>query len=205
MATLFISDLHLNPEQPDTIRLFLDFLKHQASQAETVYILGDLFEAWLGDDLVLPEYTPIIEALHALTHNGVPVKVMHGNRDFMMGHEFERMTGCELLQEPTLIELDGQRVLLLHGDTLCIDDVPYQQLREQLRSPHWISEFLAKSVEERIAFAKHLRDKSKEATSEKQADIMDVNAQAVEQVMNEHHVQLYADEPMIPFQNQVEA
>lgn len=190
MTTLFISDLHLNPEQPDTIRLFLEFLDHQASQAETLYILGDLFEAWLGDDLILPEYIPVIEALRELTSKGIPVKVMHGNRDFMMGMEFERITGCELLNEPSVIELNDQRVLLLHGDTLCIDDVPYQQLRKQLRNPAWISEFLAKSAEERTAIARNLREKSKEATSEKEADIMDVNAQAVEQSMQEHQVDL---------------
>ncbi len=190
MTTLFISDLHLTQEQPETIRLFLEFLNNQANQAETLYILGDLFEAWLGDDIILPEYTPVIEALRKLSNKGIAVKIMHGNRDFLMGNSFEEITGAELIPDPTVIELDGQQILLLHGDTLCIDDTPYQQLREQLRHPTWISEFLGKSAEERISFAKHLREKSKEATSKKEAYIMDVNAQAVEQVMKEHQVQL---------------
>ena len=128
MHTLFISDLHLSAERPAIGALFLDFLRTRAPRAEALYILGDLFEYWIGDDAaVLPEYQTLIAGLRALTQGGVPVYVMHGNRDFLLGSGFEQQTGCRLLPDPSVISLYGENTLLMHGDTLCTDDVAYQK------------------------------------------------------------------------------
>ncbi len=188
MATLFIADLHLSAERPETIRLFLDFLENEARGAEALYILGDLFEAWLGDDLIPPEYTPVLNTLRALNEGGTAVFVMHGNRDFLLGKEFERITGCRLIDDPLLIDLHGTPTLLMHGDLLCTDDLPYQTMRQQLRNPAWIETFLAKPAEERIAFARGLRERSRQETGEKTEIIMDVNPQAVADILEEHQV-----------------
>ena len=129
MSTLFISDLHLSPERPAMTQLFVRFLEQQARQARALYILGDLFEVWLGDDLVLPEYEQPLAALRQLTARGTPVYIMYGNRDFLMRDAFEEMTGASLLADESIIDLYGVPTLLLHGDTLCTDDIKYQQFR----------------------------------------------------------------------------
>ncbi|MCW9088999.1 MAG: UDP-2,3-diacylglucosamine diphosphatase [Gammaproteobacteria bacterium] len=188
MSTLFISDLHLSAERSQTIRLFLDFLAEEAQQAEALYILGDLFEAWLGDDLVLPEYLPVIAALKALNDSGVPVYVMHGNRDFLLGGEFERMSGCHLIDDPQVIDLYGIPTLLMHGDLLCTDDHAYQEMRRQLRDPHWIAQFLTMTPEQRVAFARELRERSRRETGEKSETIMDVNNDTVTVYLKEYRV-----------------
>lgn len=188
MATLFIADLHLSAERPETLRLFLDFLAGEARQAEALYILGDLFEAWLGDDLVLPEYAPVLDALRTLSESGVDIYVMHGNRDFLLGKAFEQMSGCQLIDDPLCIDLYGTPTLLMHGDLLCSDDLPYQAMRQQLRDPAWIDAFLAKPVEERIAFARELRERSRRETGEKRESIMDVNPQTVVDTLQKHRV-----------------
>jgi UDP-2,3-diacylglucosamine hydrolase len=175
MATLFVSDLHLQGEQTPADGLFRRFLTEQAISAEALYILGDLFEAWLGDDLVLPEYQGILDALQVLTASGVPVFVMHGNRDFLLGADFAQRTGCTLLPDPTVIDLYGRPTLLMHGDLLCSDDLPYQQMRRQIRDPQWINGFLTKTPAERIAFARQLRNTSKEEVGRKSDYLMDVN------------------------------
>jgi UDP-2,3-diacylglucosamine hydrolase len=179
MSTLFISDLHLSAERPAIGGLFLQFLAEQAPRAEALYILGDLFEAWLGDDLIPPEVEPILDALRKVSENGIPLYVMHGNRDFLLGKRFAELSGATLLDDPTLIDLYGTPTLLLHGDLLCTDDLPYHEMRRMLRSPEWIREFLAKSAEERIAFARSLRERSKKETGEKSEAIMDVNNDTV--------------------------
>lgn len=188
MSSLFISDLHLSGERPETIRLFLDFLAGEAHQAERLYILGDLFEAWLGDDLILPEYQPVLEALKALSDSSVEVLVMHGNRDFLLGERFESLTGCRLIDDPLVIELNGTPTLLMHGDLLCTDDHPYQALRRQLRDPSWIADFLAKTPDERLAFARELRERSQKETGEKDEMIMDVNLDTVNRYLKEYRV-----------------
>ncbi len=179
MSTLFISDLHLSAERPAIGGLFLKFLAEQAPQAEALYILGDLFEAWLGDDLIPPAVEPILDALRTLSENGIPVYVMHGNRDFLLGTRFAELSGATLLDDPSLVDLYGTPTLLLHGDLLCTDDLPYHEMRKMLRNPEWIREFLSKGAEERIAFAKSLRERSKKETGEKDEAIMDVNANTV--------------------------
>lgn len=188
MTTLFIADLHLSKEQPETLRLFLSFLQGPAARADALYILGDLFEAWLGDDLVLPEYQSTVDALRQLTASGVTVYVMHGNRDFLLGEKFAATTGCTLLNDPTVIDLYGTPTLLMHGDLLCSDDLAYQQLRTQLRDEKWIAQFLTRTPQERIAIAQKLREQSKAETSYKAEAIMDVNAITVSDYMQQYGV-----------------
>ncbi len=188
MTTLFIADLHLSGERPNIIRLFQTFLKEEASQAEALYILGDLFEAWLGDDAVQPDMLDVLADIKHLTENGVPVYVMVGNRDFLLGTVFEKMTGCTLLPDPSIINLYGTDTLLMHGDTLCTDDVDYQAFRKQVRNPQWQKAVLAKPIEERIKIAREARAESRARTAEKSEEIMDVNAQAVAGAFREQGV-----------------
>ena len=188
MRTLFIADLHLSGERPHIIHLFRDFLKKEARQADALYILGDLFEAWLGDDAVPPGMVDVLHDIDALTKTGVPVYVIVGNRDFLLGTEFENMTGCTLLPDPSIINLYGTDTLLMHGDTLCTDDVDYQAIRKQIRNPQWRQMILAKSIEERMQIAREARTESRARTREKSDDIMDVNTQAVENAFRTHGV-----------------
>lgn len=189
MATLFISDLHLCAQRPAVILLFLDFLRKRAARAEALYILGDLFEYWIGDDALHDaEFTAIVAALHTLTQGGTPAYILHGNRDFLIGRDFEKASGCRLLPDPTLIDLYGERVLLMHGDTLCTDDVAYLNFRHMVRDPQWIAGFLGKSVDERNAVVRNLRETSKAAMAEKKPEIMDVNADTVVSVMRQQGV-----------------
>ncbi|HKR34936.1 MAG TPA: UDP-2,3-diacylglucosamine diphosphatase, partial [Steroidobacteraceae bacterium] len=135
MTTLFISDLHLDGTRPDISAQFLDFLEREARGAEALYILGDLFEAWIGDDDPDPDKRRVIAGLRAVTSAGVPSFLIHGNRDFLIGRRFCRETGIELLTDGTVIDLYGRRVLLMHGDLLCTDDHAYQRLRRIVRNP----------------------------------------------------------------------
>lgn len=188
-CTLFISDLHLSADQPQITKLFLSFLQHEAPHCESLYILGDLFEYWLGDDAVAPEHQTVLTALHQLTEQGTPTYIMHGNRDFLMGHHFEAKTGCQLINDPTVIDLYGTATLLMHGDTLCSDDKEYQQFRSVVRNRQWQLDFLGKSTRERISIANHYRNESRAQSSKKSEQIMDVNGGTVEKIMNQHNVQ----------------
>jgi len=189
LTTLFISDLHLSGERPAIIRLFLEFLRAEATSAAALYILGDLFEYWLGDEAVEePAVRPLIEGLTALTASGVPVHVMHGNRDFLLGERFAYTTGCQLLAEPAVIDLGGEPTLLLHGDTLCTDDTDYQKFRALVREPGWVRQFLSKTVPERLKVVQELRALSQHAMSAKSMEIMDVNQRAVEEAMRRANV-----------------
>lgn len=188
MPIHFISDLHLSAEKPALTKLFTRYLNKQATGADALFILGDLFEVWLGDDMVLPEYQEAINAIRELTGKGIPVYVMYGNRDFLMREQFEEMTGAQLINDPTVIALYDTPTLLMHGDTLCTDDVEYQDFRNMVRDPQWQNDFLAKTTDERQAIAREFREKSKSATSSKNYDIMDVNQHAVETVMHQYQV-----------------
>ncbi len=188
MTTLFISDLHLDADRPAAITQFLNFMEREASQATALYILGDLFEVWIGDDDTNPGYAPIISALAKLKLQGIPCFFMHGNRDFLVGRRFATATGCVLLPEHEVLAIEGERVLLTHGDLLCTDDKPYMTLRAELRSPRWQREFLAKSTTERRTIADDLRAESQAATATKSEEIMDVNQSAVEAAMRQHDV-----------------
>jgi len=185
MATLFISDLHLSGQRPDITQLFIHFLKTTARKAEALYILGDLFEVWLGDDMILPDYHDAITEMKSLTDSGVPVYVMHGNRDFLMGEQFTQLTGATLLQDPACIDIYGTPTVLLHGDTLCTDDVDYQKFRTMVRDPQWQAVILSKTPEERLALAKEYREISQVETGHKAESIMDVNQNAVESLVEQ--------------------
>lgn len=189
-ATLFISDIHLAPARPAIAALFLDFLKQQAIEADALYILGDLFEAWIGDDNASGFNQSIIDGLIQLVHAGTPVYVIHGNRDFLMGKQFATTSGCKLLPDPTTIDLYGQPVLLMHGDTLCTDDTAYITFRNQVRDPDWQQSFLDKSLTERQTIADSFRKISQAETSGKPANIMDVNTDEVVRVLEASNASL---------------
>jgi UDP-2,3-diacylglucosamine hydrolase len=165
------------------VALFLAFLNGRARGADTLYVLGDLFDAWIGDDDDTPPYPRIRTALRELTASGTRCMIMHGNRDFLIGRTFARDTGCTLLKDPTLVELSGTRSLLMHGDLLCTDDLPYQQFRRRIRNPVVTRLALWKSLEKRRAMAADYRRKSGAAMAEKAGDIMDVNQGTVEDYM----------------------
>jgi len=187
MKILFISDLHLSQDRPGINTLFLRFLHEIAPQADALYILGDLFEVWLGDDLVPAEYAKAIAGLKSLTSK-CPVYVMYGNRDFLMREEFEKMSGATILHEPQLIMLGQQATLLLHGDTLCTDDVAYQDFRRMVRDRKWQDAMLAKPAQERLALAREYRAMSQAEMAKKEQAIMDVNQLTVLGIMREHQV-----------------
>jgi UDP-2,3-diacylglucosamine hydrolase len=186
MATLFISDLHLEAARPEIGEQFLAFLAGAARDAEALYILGDLFEAWIGDDDPSEYYASMKRAIRELADSGVPVSFMHGNRDFMIGPRFAEEAGVTLLEDPHAVELYGDKVLLSHGDFLCTDDVEYQQVRAMTRNPEWQAMMMAKSVAERIAFAQQAREKSAARHESMQEEIADVNQDAVEATIREH-------------------
>jgi UDP-2,3-diacylglucosamine hydrolase len=190
MTTLFISDLHLDVDRPASIARFLEFMQREARHSSALYILGDLFEAWIGDDDTNPGYAPIIAVLADLKLSGVPCFFMHGNRDFLIGKRFATATGCTLLAENEVVEIEGDRVLLTHGDLLCTDDKPYMALRAVVRDPAWQREFLAKPPAERRRIADDLRSKSQTAIAAKSEEIMDVNQSAVEAAMRRHDVSI---------------
>lgn len=188
MATLFVSDLHLDPARPATTALFLDFLARQARQTEACYILGDLFEAWIGDDDDTELGRVVVNALRSLADSGVPVYFLHGNRDFLIGPRFASESGIQLLPETEVIDLYGEPVLLLHGDTLCTDDVDYQAFRAQVRNPVWQARLLEQPLAQRRALAGQLRETSRQALQQKATDITDVNPAAVNQALRAHGV-----------------
>jgi len=188
MTTLFISDLHLEANRPEMGDQFQDFLARDARDAEALYILGDLFEAWLGDDDPNPYYAGIKQSIVAFTRTGIPSYFMHGNRDFMIGSDFAAETGLQLLADPVVVDLYGQPVLLSHGDALCTDDEQYQHVRAMTRNPDWQAMMRAKSIEERIAFAVQARKDSMARGESLTDEIMDVNQGAVEAALREHGV-----------------
>lgn len=188
-TTLFISDLHLCGARPAITELFLDFLRRQARSADSLYILGDLFEYWIGDEAIEhEEFRLIVRGLRELSDTGTPVFVMHGNRDFLIGKGFETATGARLLPDPLRIDLHGTPTLLMHGDTLCIDDIEYMKFRSQVRSQSWQREFLGKPVKERNLLVHNYREISKNSTATKKPEIMDVNQGAVDSIMREKRV-----------------
>jgi UDP-2,3-diacylglucosamine hydrolase len=189
MTTLFISDLHLSAERPDITQVFHSLLQTIAPESEALYILGDLFEVWLGDDLIPPEYSESISELKKLADKGIPIYIMRGNRDFLFGPRFAELSGATLIEDPIIINLYGTDTLLMHGDTLCTDDIKYQEFRTMVRNPAFQQDFLSKTAAERIAIAKQLRDTSKSETNSKSEEIMDVNVAAVIDAFTQHNVQ----------------
>lgn len=188
MPLLFISDLHLEAERPEIGGQFKRFLESEGRSADALYILGDLFESWVGDDDPDPHYAQMKEAIRSLVDGNVPVFFMHGNRDFMIGERFADETGVTLLDDPTTIELTGERVLLSHGDALCTDDTEYQKARIMTRDRAWQAAMLARPLDERLAFAARAREASRIHGASVSDDIMDVNAGAVEDAFRDSTV-----------------
>jgi len=186
---LLISDLHLEAERQDITRGFLGFLEQQAQNAQALYILGDFFEYWLGDDAMSPFAKQIATALRRLNQSGTRIFIMHGNRDFLIGERFCREAGCTLLPDPSLVYLNGEPVLLMHGDSLCSKDISYQRLRFWLRNPIslWLLKHLPLAL--RQALARKLRKTSQKQTRQKQREITDVTADEVLRVMQKNGVQ----------------
>ncbi|MBT3047784.1 MAG: UDP-2,3-diacylglucosamine diphosphatase [Candidatus Thiodiazotropha sp.] len=184
--SLFISDLHLSVDETDRVRLFLRFLTDRAPQADHLYILGDLFDAWVGDDHLQPPIPEIKLAMQQLSNSGTRLWLMHGNRDFLIGDDFCRETGAALLQDPTLVDLYDTPTLLMHGDLLCSDDEPYQRFRREIREPENVKAFLSHSLAQRLALAQRYREMSGEAKSLKSESIMDVNQETVKAYLTEY-------------------
>ena len=179
MATLFASDLHLDSETPWAIDAFLSFLEGPARRADALYLLGDIFEVWVGDDDDNPDNARACAGLKVLAGNGIPIYAIHGNRDFLLGEEFSRRTGVKLLPDPVLVELYGVATLLSHGDVFCTEDPAYQQLRSIVRRPDWQRKFLALPLAARRSLASAARAGSKAHTQRTIPTIMDVNPDAV--------------------------
>lgn len=188
MRYLFISDLHLEAQRPDITRAFLHCLDTRARNADALYILGDFFEVWLGDDNPDPLADQVSAALLALSRQGTAIYLMHGNRDFLIGKSFCRRSGCTLLKDPTLIEVNDERVLLMHGDSLCIDDLGYMRMRRWLRNPLSLFILHHLPLKTRHRIGRKLRNESRERTRYKAADITDVNEGEVLRVMHSQRV-----------------
>ena len=184
---LFISDLHISLEKPEITRRFLAFLKNRASKAEAVYILGDLFDAWIGDDDPTPPNRQIRKQFKQLTDSGVQVYFQQGNRDFLLGKKFCEETGVKLLEDTVVIDLYGTPTLLTHGDLLCTDDLPYQAFRVKAHTPEWQQNVLSKPLLLRLIAARWYRLRSYIHKRKKSQEIMDVNQQTVIDIMREHN------------------
>lgn len=183
--TLFISDLHLDAARPAVVEALGDFLRAHR-RCDSLYVLGDIFEAWLGDDDDAPLAFEIARLFSDFTAAGPALYLMQGNRDFLLGQDFCTRVGAKLLDDPTVIDLYGEPTLLMHGDSLCTADEAYQAFRETARNPAWQAELLSKSLTERRELARQLRAASKESNSNKAEDIMDVSPEAVDEHMRKH-------------------
>jgi|TARA_B100001996_G_scaffold364013_1_gene332693 UDP-2,3-diacylglucosamine hydrolase len=189
MSTLFISDLHLDSKRPNVINFFINFLNNLNNDVKTIYILGDFVEYWVGDDdpaIGLQEVFKLIKKIS----KKIDIYFMHGNRDFMISKKYCEKNGMKLLSDPTIINLYNKKILLMHGDTLCIDDTEYQKFRYMVRSEKWQKEMLKKPLNERLLLAKNLRTKSKNETDNKDEFIMDVNDEEVKKVILKHNADI---------------
>ena len=180
----FLSDLHLSPDTPGATRLFFDYLNGIARSAGQVYILGDLFEAWAGDDSIDDPEEPfnknIVDGLRTLTGNGTALSIQHGNRDFLLGERFAERTGARILPDPYVLSLPGWQFVLSHGDALCTDDAEYQEFRRQIRAPGWRNNFLSKPLGERKTMVAAMRRQSEASKRGKTLQLMDLNIAATE-------------------------
>lgn len=190
MSILFISDLHLDESRPHITRAFFDFLDNKASKAEALYILGDFFEVWIGDDDLTRHNRSVIEALKKLSDSGVQLYIMHGNRDFLLGRKFCSLSGATLLEEGSVVDIYGQPVVLLHGDSLCSDDIEYQKFRNKIRQPwrKFLLRHLPLSFRKKVA--SQWREKSKKHNANKASNIMDVNPAEVLRALDESNTRI---------------
>lgn len=190
MTTLFVSDLHIEADRPDIANQFLQFLETEALNADALYILGDLFEFWVGDDDPNEHYAWIKQGLRKLTKKNIPVFFMHGNRDFMIGQDFADETGITILTDPYVVEIHGETVLLSHGDIYCTDDIQYQAVRKMTRDPKWQAMMLTRPLEERISFSEQARADSKAHGDNIDQAITDVNQAAIKSALRQANVTL---------------
>ena len=189
MATYFISDLHLERIESSITNIFTEFLD-DLNQNDSLYILGDLFESWIGDDNVTELSQYISDRLLSLSERNISVAIMHGNRDFLIGEDFCKASSIELINDPRIIEIDTKKVLLTHGDELCTDDKEYQAFRSVVRNPLWQKDFLNFPISKREKIAGEAKDASKDSKENKEMEIMDVNTDAVLKAFNDHPVQI---------------
>lgn len=189
MTIRFISDLHLEESRPDITDAFLAFLKDKAMSIEALYILGDFFEAWIGDDEQTPLQNRVADALREVSDSGTALYLMHGNRDFLIGEDFCNRCGAELLPDPTVVDLHGTPTLLMHGDSLCTADVEYQKFRANMRNEQWQQMFLQRPLADRQMVARQLREISMAKNQGKAETIMDVTPEEVVREMEHHRVQ----------------
>ncbi|MCM0611655.1 UDP-2,3-diacylglucosamine diphosphatase [Marinobacter sediminum] len=189
MTTLFISDLHLEESRPDITDAFMGFLKEKAMGVDKLYILGDFFEAWIGDDERTPLQEQVAASLQQLNASGTEIFLMHGNRDFLIGDDFCNRAGATLLDDPTVVDLYGTPTLLMHGDSLCTADVEYQKFRANMRSPQWQQMILQRPLADRQQMARQLREISMAKNQGKEETIMDVTPEEVVKEMEAHGVQ----------------
>jgi UDP-2,3-diacylglucosamine hydrolase len=188
MSTLFVSDVHLTNARANIVRTFIAFLETKARNADALFILGDLFDEWLGDDDDKAPHAEVSDALAALTATGLPVSVVHGNHDFLLGKKFAKRSGCKLLGDDTTIDVYGTPALIMHGDTLCTRDVNYQSFRKMTRNPIMQKMFLSMSLEKRAEKAANIRSESSKDSALKPDDIMDVTPEAVDKIMRKRNV-----------------
>ncbi len=189
MTVAFVSDIHLTPDTPEILDRFEEFAAHIPSRVQQLYILGDLFEFWIGDDGTdMLGHARAEALLKQISATGVELHFIHGNRDFLVGEEFARRTGCTILPDPTVMEIGSDRVLMSHGDTLCIQDTEHQEQRKRMTSSKWKVAFLDQPLDQRLSTALELRGKSAAAKQEKDMDIMDADQGHVEEVMRQHQV-----------------
>lgn len=185
---LFISDLHLSAERPAMIELFSQFVNSRAIHADALYILGDFFEYWVGDDDPAEELGDVFKAFDTLKAHDIPVYFMHGNRDFLAHSDFEKRTHCQIISDPKIITINNIDIVIMHGDSLCTDDIKYQEFKKLVRSEQWQKDFTSKPLAERKAIVEALRIKSQSETSSKNEDIMDVNQIAVDELLQAQQV-----------------
>ena len=190
MTTLFLSDIHVSDEHPEISEHLKEFLLEEKFKINTIYILGDLFEYWLGDDDPNPSYREIKLLLKNLSQKGISIFFMHGNRDFLIGEKFAEEAGCHILPDPHVMDLFGKKVLMSHGDIFCTDDKEYQSFRNQTRDPAWKESILSKSLRFREEFAKKARLESSKHTSSKKNEIMDVNKDEIIKMYEKYNVDI---------------
>ena len=189
MAYCFISDLHLHEGRQDLKRAFFSFLEEKVTKADKLYILGDLFETWIGDDDNSPFIAEVIDALQK-ANNSTEIFFMHGNRDFLIGKKFAEKCGAKLISDPLILNKEGKKIMLSHGDIFCTDDLEYQNFKEKVRNEKWQKEFLSKDLKDREEIAKNLRKESTKKNSKKEDYLMDVNKLEVEKIAQENKVEI---------------
>lgn len=187
MAIYFISDLHLQESHPAMTQGFFNYLE-SLTDAQELYILGDFFEVWIGDDYENELINDVKAALKAFSASGVKLYIMHGNRDFLIGEDFCQQAGATLLADPIVVDFNGKKVLLMHGDSMCTKDLAYMKMRPMLRNPIMQERLLSQTIEERLMMAANMRGESQKGNQMKAADIMDVTPKEVDKVMSEHKV-----------------